>query len=421
MPFLLPVFGPLVAPLSIEHMKSKLRSFACFAALAAGIIAIPAYAAIPLGENSRIQIGGFISQGFAKTDGNNYPFEDNQGTFDFREMAFNASTTFGSHLRVGGQIFAQRLGNYGEDQVKLDWANADYNFRQEFGVRVGRIKYPKGLYGEALDLDVVRPFIFLPISVYNPVMRDFSSSFDGAMVYGTLGLGAKGGSLDYKVFYGDIKMNKEQGVADFFNDSGLFDATGVQELGIDNVAGVSLDWSTPVSGLKVHASYSVLNNAYGNGQFFAMPVIPLSVKLDALGYTTFGVEYIRGDWTFAGEYQIQDSPIVIDASPAYLRNTSYGMRNGYISVARRFASKWEAGAYYSVSMDPYPDADKPEHSKHIYDTALSLRYDLNEHVTIKAEGHYVDGTFNMFNTAKTPNPNKDPHTLLFALKTTLSF
>ena len=30
-------------------------------------------------------------------------------------MAFNASTTFGLHLRVGGQLFAQRPGSYGED------------------------------------------------------------------------------------------------------------------------------------------------------------------------------------------------------------------------------------------------------------------------------------------------------------------
>src|SRR5688572_19490856 len=157
-------------------MKSKLRSFACLAASLAGIFSISASAAIPLGENSRVQIGGFIGQGYIKSDGNNYPFQDNQGTFDFREMAFNASTTVGSHLRLGGQLFAQRLGNYGQDQVKIDWMNADYNFRQEFGMRVGRVKYPKGLYGEALDVDVIRPFIFLPMSVYNPVMRDFSSS-----------------------------------------------------------------------------------------------------------------------------------------------------------------------------------------------------------------------------------------------------
>src|SRR5689334_23129464 len=77
-------------------------------------------AAISLGENSRVQIGGFFSQGYLKSEGNNYPAEDRSGTFDFREMAFNASGSLGAHLRLGAQAFAQRLGNYGEDKVILD-------------------------------------------------------------------------------------------------------------------------------------------------------------------------------------------------------------------------------------------------------------------------------------------------------------
>jgi hypothetical protein len=400
-------------------MKSKFVSLVGIGAFAAGLLLPSLPASVSIG-NSNVQIGGFISQGYIKSDGNNYPFQDNQGTFDFREMAFNASTTIGSHLRVGGQLFAQRLGNYGDDKVKLDWANADYNFRQEIGVRVGRIKYPKGLYGEALDLDVVRPFIFLPMSIYNPILRDFSASFDGAMVYGTLGLGAKGGSLDYKVFYGDIKMDKDQGVADFFNDSDLF-AGGVQKLGLDSVTGVSLDWNTPVSGLKIHASYSELKDLYGDGQFYAMPVLPVSIQLPSIGYTTFGAEYVHGDWTFAAEYQIQDGDTKILAAPVLNQTGNYGMNNWYVSAARRFASKWEVGGYYSFSENRYPSATATKAAKQIGDWALSLRYDLNEHVTFKAEGHYVDGNYNMFNTAKTPNPTLDKETMLFALKTTLSF
>ena len=401
-------------------MKSKLRNLVCLAASFAGAFSIPASAAIPLGENSRVQIGGFFSQGYIKSDGNNYPFQDNDGTWDFREMAFNASTTFGSHLRVGGQVFAQRLGNYGEDKVRLDWANADYNFRQEIGVRIGRVKYPKGLYGEALDLDVIRPFIFLPMSVYNPILRDFSSSFDGGMVYGTLGLGAKGGTLDYKVFYGDIKMDKDQGVADFFNDSGLY-AGGVQKLGLDSVSGVSLDWNSPVSGLKVHGSYSELKDLFANGQFAAAPVLPISLKLPTISYTTIGAEYVRGDWTFAGEYQIQDGDTNIVAAPVLNQTGKYGVNSWYISAARRFAGKWEAGTYYAFSENGEAAANTPKDEKQIGDWAVSLRYDVNEHVTLKAEYHFIEGNYNMFNTAKTPNPTLDDKTQLFALKATFSF
>ena len=64
-----------------------LITFSAFAGLACG--------AIPIG-NSNVQIGGFLSQGYITSDGNNYPFEDKDGSFDFREMGVNASTTVGA-------------------------------------------------------------------------------------------------------------------------------------------------------------------------------------------------------------------------------------------------------------------------------------------------------------------------------------
>ena len=385
-----------------------------------GTFASLAHGAIPVG-NSNVQIGGFLSQGYIYSDGNNYPFKDDGGTVDFREMGFNASTTLGAHLRIGGQLFAQRLGNYGNDKVKLDWANADYNFRQEFGVRVGRIKYPKGLYGEALDLDVIRPFVFLPMSVYNPILRDFSASFDGAMLYGTLTLGKQGGSLDYKIFYGDIQMNTEQGVADFFNNAHLYAGTGVQRLGLDHVSGVAFDWSTPVSGLKIHASYSQLKDTFGNGQFAAAPVLPISVMLPKLGYTAVGAEYSRSNWTFAGEYFVQEGDTLVTAAPVLNSAGKYGTNAWYVSAARRLNDKWEVGGYYSFSEDRHASAGATKDSKQLGDWALSVRYDVSEHVTIKAEGHAVEGNYNMFNTAATPNPTLKHSTSYFAVKTTLSF
>jgi len=402
-------------------MKSKFIVIASLATLCAGLLTTRASAAIPLGENSHIQIGGFLSQGYIQSDGNNYPFEDKNGTYDFREMAFNASGTIGAHLRIGGQLFAQRLGNYGDDKVKLDWANADYNFRQEFGVRVGRIKYPKGLYGEALDLDVIRPFIFLPMSVYNPIFRDFSASFDGGMAYGTLTLGAKGGSLDYKVFYGDIQMNKDQGVADFFTNAHLYAGTGVQSLTLDSVEGGSLDWSTPISGLKVHASYSHLANIDGRGQFYAVPVLPVSILVKSIGYYTLGAEYAHNNWTFAAEYFVQEGDTLVTALPILNSAGKYGTNSWYVSAARRLNDKWEVGGYYSYSENRHPSAGATKDAKQIGDWALSLRYDVNEHVTIKAEGHAVSGDYNILNTAKNPNPVLDSKTTFFAVKTTLSF
>ncbi|RXK52987.1 hypothetical protein ESB00_14840 [Oleiharenicola lentus] len=403
-------------------MKSKTILLVCLATLFAGMTATRSAAALTVGAKDNVQIGGFFSQGWLQSSGNNYPFEAKDGTFDFREMAVNVSTTVGSHLRLGAQGFAQRLGNYGNDKVMLDWAVADYNFRPEFGIRAGRIKYPKGLYGEALDLDVVRPFVFLPMSVYNPIMRDYNSSFDGGMLYGSLSLG-RAGSLDYKAFYGDIPMGIDQGVADYFNSAGVFNAAGVQTLQLDAVGGFSLDWNTPVSGLKAHLSWSRMTELDSTGQFGAVPFpLTLNLSLPEMNYSTVGLEYVRNDWTFAAEFQQTDGTTLLNAAPIVVNNRgNYGINNWYVSAARRFAGRFEAGAYYSVATNRFPSSNDRRADKELHDYALSVRCDVNEHVTVKLEGHYIDGSYNVFNTARTPNPVMKDTSSFFAAKTTFSF
>jgi hypothetical protein len=403
-------------------MKSKLRSFACLAASVAGILAIPAFAAIPLGENSRVQIGGFFSQGYLYASDNNYPTVDKGGTWDFREMAFNASTTFGSHLRVGAQGFAQKLGSLGGDRVILDWAVADYNFNPAFGIRAGRVKYPKGLYGEALDLDVVRPFVFLPNAVYNPIMRDFSASFDGAMIYGSFNLGRS--SIDYKAFYGDIPMNPRMGVAEFYNNAGIYTASGVSAMAMDSVMGGQLSWSTPVSGLKFLYSYSSYRNLNTDGPFVAVPALNAHSNIARFSWNTVSAEYVRGDWSFAAEFQRSGGDFGYSVPPIVpLDVSSVGWDGWYVSGARRFLTKWEVGAYYGYLKNRYPSATAADFTKHQADYCVAVRYDISEHVLVKVEGHYIDGTYQTFNTSRIPNPKAtlSEDNTVFAVKTTFSF
>lgn len=377
-------------------------------------------AAVTLGARDNIQLGGFFSQGYLKSNGNNYPVENRDGTFEFREMAVNVSTTLGSRLRVGAQAFAQRIGNFGNDKVLLDWAVADFNVRQEFGIRVGRVKYPKGLYGEALDLDVVRPFVFLPLAIYNPVLRDFSASFDGAMVYGTLGA-KRFGSFDYKIFHGDIPVKPEQGVADFFSTTGLFATPGVTRLALDHVSGGQLMWTTPVSGLRLGGSWSGLRRIAGFGRFAYAPV-NVSVVGNRYTYTTYSAEYVRGDWTFAGEWQrTGDSFITTSTAPS--RPSRNGADAFYVSAARRVNRWLEVGTYFSRSENRFASATATRAQRQIDDSALSLRFDINEHVVCKLEGHYVDGVMGLFNTARVPNPpaSRRERTTVIAAKTTVSF
>jgi hypothetical protein len=402
-------------------MKSNRPIIICLATLAAAFIPTHVTASIPVGSG-QVQIGGFFSQGWLYSSDNNYPTADKGGTWDFREMAVNVSTTVGSHLRVGGQAFAQSFGNLGEDKVILDWAIADYNFSPAFGIRAGRVKYPKGLYGEALDLDVVRPYIFLPNAVYSPILRDFSASFDGGMFYGSLNAGKS--SFDYKIFGGHIPMSPRQGVAEFYNTAGLYAAPGVSALSMDSVAGGQLTWNAPVNGLKFVYSYSEFTNLASDGPFVAYPPANLHTNIERFTWNTISAEYSHGDWVFASEWQRSDGGFEYSAPPVVpVTNSSVGWDGWYVSASRRLNDKFEVGTYFGHLDNRFASSNTPDSQRHQDDYDLSLRYDLNDHVLFKVEAHYIDGTYQTFDTERIPNPpaTLKPHTTVFAVKTTLSF
>lgn len=374
-----------------------------------------------------LQLGGFFSQGYLESTNNNYPVETKDGTFDFREYALNASTTVGSHFRVGAQAFAQKLGKFGDDKVILDWAVADYNFRQEIGVRVGRLKYPRSLHSDVLDADVLRPFVFLPQSIYDARLRDFQASFDGGMIYGTVAAG--GSSFDYKVYHGDIPMKTDSGVGDFFNTSSLFrNPPGVRQLGMDSVQGATVAWNTPVSGLRIAGYYSTLRHLVASGPFVAAPSLTSSIDLTKVEYMAASVEYTWDKWAFAGEYLIEDIASVLTL-PSFIAPPSRNRtenKSFYVSVARRLTDKLEVGTYYTELKNSSGAAAKTAAARAASerkDWTVSGRYDVNDHLLFKLEVHFIDGTKDMFNVPGVPNPPaalKDSM-VLFAAKTTLSF
>ncbi len=393
--------------------------------LALGLLAICAVPSPAAVTWKNIQFGGFISQGYLDSTNNNYPVDTKSGTFDFREEALNASATFGAHLRVGAQVFAQKLGKYGDDKPLLDWAIVDYNFRPEIGVQVGRLKHPRGLYSDVLDVDMVRPFIFLPQSNYDARLRDYQASFDGAKLYGSISVGQN--SFDYKVFYGDIPMKTDSGIADYFNASSLFAVPpGATSLTLDSVRGAALNWNTPVAGLRFGLYYSSLSHLLVSGAFRQVPIWTSSIDIVKIEYNGVSAEYTSGPWTFAGEYLVSKIhtlltlPRQLGMPPSTGKS---GARDYYVSVARRLGTKFEVGAYYSVSKNGYPGAADPPAAVDRSDLTAAVRYDLNDHLLFKLEIHSINGTRNLTNVpgiSNLPASLKDSM-LLFAAKTTLSF
>ena len=405
-----------------HYIKLKLlrHSLACLALVTCS--ATLASAAVTWHD---IQFGGFASQGFIANTGNNdYLGETSKGTFDFREYAVNSSYSTGQ-FRVGAQAFGQKLGDYGDDKIKLDWATIDYQPAQWFGLRVGRVKTPRGLYNEALDVDSVRPFVLLPQSVYDARLRDFNSAFNGGMLFGNVGIG-HAGSLDYRAYYGDIPLSTSSGASDYFNNDAPIPNAYI---GMDYTVGGSLFWNTPVQGLRTGYSFTRYNN-FGAGRSAPAGGPPGAPNL-IIDRTTpnydrhlLSVEYIKGDWTFAGEAG-EDTATYTLALPSNVAgngNTQdFTAKYAYISAARRFTPRFEAGSYVSYSYDVITGI-APMNLKQL-DYALSAHFDINDHLLVKAEVHYMDGSGKLFNTATHAQPieGRDNSWVLFAVKTTLSF
>ena len=374
-----------------------------------------------------VDFHGFVSQGFIVNSGNNDYLggRSSEGTFDFREYGVNASIAY-DKWRVGAQFFGQKLGPYGDDKIKLDWGNVDYQAAQWFGLRAGRVKMPRGLYNETLDLDSTRPFVLMPQSVYDARLRDFQASFDGGMAYGNIAMG-KAGSLDYKVFVGCIPMTVNSGASDYFNTDAPFANT---KIGMDDAFGGSLFWNTPLQGLRAGYSFSRFQN-FNTVRHVLIPAAHVDYmaykRTDAYDRHLVSLEYTIGNWVFAAEGGIDNvqkydvGPVGAEPSVFLYPNTYYY----YASAAWR-ANRWlELGAYYSQTHfdQRLVNSKVTTPSLNQSDYALSARFDITDNIIFKVEGHYLYGSGAVFDVPSAPQPpsKRDNSWVLLTAKVTFSF
>jgi hypothetical protein len=150
-----------------------------------------------------VQVHGFFSQGFVKTDENNWlTMNTRQGSGAMTEMGLNISSQLTDRFRVGAQVCDRNLGRLGQWHPSLDWAVADYRFTNWFGVRAGKVKTTLGLYNDSQDLDFLHVFAVLPQSVYSTDLRDTTIAHVGGDIYGTIPMRHRLGDLSYTVYAG---------------------------------------------------------------------------------------------------------------------------------------------------------------------------------------------------------------------------
>jgi hypothetical protein len=333
--------------------------------------------------NHPIVIHGFLSEGFMKSDGNNFiTAKTGNGTFQNTEGAINIATQLTDKLHVGAQVYSGRTGRLGEYTPRLDWAYADYRVTDWLGFRGGKVKTPLGLYNDTQDMEFLHPWILLPQSMYPNDLRSMTLAHTGGDAYGRISL-KKLGSLSYQVYGGERPTDMNSGFAYGLEEQGF------SKLNISGYnTGYDVKWSTPIKGLRVGTSY-MYSYYHIDGFQGRYPGYSEGTYIQTAGYA----EYQHKGLSLASEFRSEPSnmALVMAGHPLPNRLSQYTMF--FASAAYRFTPWLQIGTYNSRflhSSEPVPGL-LPGDNSHIFDQAVTVRFDFKKYWTFKIEGHFMDG------------------------------
>ena len=398
-------------------------------------------------NKDKIGIHGFVSQGYLKTNHNNYLLDSEDGSFEFNEAAVNFSTQLTNNLRLGLQLFSRDFGSVGNNAFFLDWAYGDYHFQDEFGVRLGKIKVPVGLNNQERDVDLLRNPIILPQSVYWEGMRDFTLAIQGLSAYGSVSL-KNMGRMDYEFFGGSLTVPEPKSLlwqqlfyqlTDTINQQlpeGSKSKIRDPAVNGEYVIGGSIKWSTPLSGLRLATSYATGKVKLSSDVEVIIPIAEISpgvnlnnviveefdadVKFD--NYNTYSLEYSLENFKLVCEYLFQGYEVqTIEKTLRYEGQGYYGQIN------YRPLEWMELSSYYSIFYPRKSDKNgdqlvqdgNPRYMAWQKDACFTLRFDLNINWLIKFEAHFIDGCGQVF---QVNNPDgMERYFNLYGVKTTYNF
>lgn len=363
------------------------------------------------------------------------------------ELIVNGSHRFDMGLRASAQVYLYYLDGY--KHLTLDFANVDYSFNSLIGLRLGRNKLPFGLYGDAQDVDVVRPFAYLPLDQYSKTMRPLTTGLDGLMAYGSIPV-AKAGSIDYQLGYGWLPDVDE--ASPFLLDQQAASLSQFKTMRPDDAAVGHFSWSTPLEGLRAVYSLYEARNIEGDGvmrsasQIASAPgdarVVPSLMPPGAWDFAiagrpshekinrkraTYSLEYTKSDWQFAAEYFRLDTRV--DMSDPTMQGAVFVHSESYSGLVTWQATKnLQLGSYYAESYANRDDRSGKQ-TYHVVSPSLGYLKDLDFSAAItvkpwwvvKAEVHFLDGTMNLSARSNGDAAKWSPKWTYFAVKSTVSF
>jgi hypothetical protein len=360
-------------------------------AIALALGAIPA-AAQSL-DDLNIQIHGYATQGFLYSTNNNFfTTSSSNGSPAWTEAVMNVSAQPIPKLRVAVQVRYFLLGNYG-NSITLDFASADYKANDKFGVRVGKVKVPSGLFNETQDIDPSYMWSLLPQSVYPIATRNSQLSEFGGVVYGTMKLGPKLGKLEYRGWGGEVAVGANDGLFTNEIETGTTLPNGLN--GVES--GTALHWITPLTGLMAGASF-LRDNTFSDPLSVGFGKYTGTETINPANEPDYFAKYEKDKLMVAveGARYTGSAHVVLPALGPYgISTTVIDNREWYGMASYKLTPKLTAGAYDSQYIAHKAALGPARYSK---DWVVSGRYDFNQFLYAKVEQHFIAGTNQDYDT-----------------------
>lgn len=377
-----------------------LRIYAIWIVLTLGSICSAPLRALEF-DDGKVQIHGFASQGIvSSTDNNFYGDSSNSISFNFREIGINASYRPRPDLQLSSQVIQLDAGNVNEKGLLLDYALVDYTAyaseTTQFGIRLGRVKNPFGLYTPTRDVAFTRPSIILPQSIYFDKARSLALSSDGVGVYinreGSLG------AINLDVVVG--RANVDRGSEATFLRR---DAPGDMESDKPSRL-MRIMYITPDDRLRLAFSAANIDLKYNAASHEFDPNL-----FEHLDPKIISAQYSNEKWELTAEYSQMKSSITRSFAP----NFSNVIEGYYVQASYQLTPSLQAVARYDASFNNKSDRDGkklsaatglPAHTFFAKDWMLGLRYDVTPTFMVRGEWHHIDGT-GWLSTLDNTNPS----------------